>query len=163
MHRSLLLTISIFLFLTLAIASCSILGHKEKPPAMPVKLLHTGTMDLTAGIALNAMVKTPPGFAPIAGEPPLWLQGEKEIALVGTLDGRTKVLVYSGGCYKKMRLVAADGGPGAPHGKIVGLAASPDGMTLAIAEAEPGRIEIVLRYLISNGESSVASFDGSFQ
>src|ERR1700724_4828831 len=152
MHRSLLLTISIVLLLTLG--SCSILGHKEKPPAMPVKLLHTGTMDLTVGIALNALVKTPAGFAPIAGEPPLWLQGEKEIALVGTLDGRTQVLGYSGGGYKKMRLVAADGGPGAPHGKIVGLAASPGGMTLAVAEAEPGRIEIVLRYLISNGESS---------
>ena len=162
MHRSLLLTIPIVLLLTLAIASCSILGHKEKAPATPVKLLHTGTMDLTAGIALNALVKTPPGFAPIAGEPPLWLQGEKEIALVGTRDGRTQVLGFSGAGYKKMRLIAADGGPGAPHGKIVGLAASPDGMTLAVAEAEPGRIEIVLRYVISNGESSVASFDGSF-
>jgi hypothetical protein len=162
MHRSLLLTTPIVLLLTLAIASCSILGHKEKAPATPVKLLHTGTMDLTAGIALNALVKTPPGFAPIAGEPPLWLQGEKEIALVGTWDGRTQVLGFSGAGYKKMRLIAADGGPGAPHGKIVGLAASPDGMTLAVAEAEPGRIEIVLRYVISNGESSVASFDGSF-
>src|ERR1700730_10899025 len=162
MHRSLLLTTPIVLLLTLAIASCSILGHKEKAPATPVKLLHTGTMDLTAGIALNALVKTPPGFAPIAGEPPLWLQGEKEIALVGTRDGRTQVLGFSGAGYKKMRLIAADGGPGAPHGKIVGLAASPDGMTLAVAEDEPGRIEIVLRYVISKGESSVASFDGSF-
>ena len=62
-----------------------------------------------------------------------------------------------------MRLVAADGGPGAPHGKIVGLAASPDGLTLAVAEAEPGRIEIVVRYVISNGgQNSVASFDGNF-
>jgi hypothetical protein len=162
MYRSLLRTISIVLLLTLGIASCSILGHEEKPPATPVKLLHTGTMDLTAGIALNALVKTPPGFAPIAGQPPLWLQGGKEIALPGTLDGRTQVLGFSSGGYKKMRLVAADGGPGASHGKIVGLAASPDGMTLAVAVAEPGRIEIVLRYVISNGESSVASFDGSF-
>jgi hypothetical protein len=163
MHRSLLRTISIVPLLIFAIASCSILGHEEKPPATPAKLLHTGTMDLTAGIALDALVKTPPGFAPIAGQPPLWLQGGKEIALVGTLDGRTQVLGFSGGGYKKMRLVAADGGPGASHGKIVGLAASPDGMTLAVAEAEPGRVEIVLRYVISNGgESSVASFDGSF-
>src|ERR1700720_3604199 len=147
MHRSLLRTISIVLLMTLGIASCSILGHKEKPPTTPAKLLHMGTMDLTAGIALNAMVKTPAGFAPIAGEPPLWLQGEKEIALVGTLDGRTQVLGYSGGGYKKMRLVAADGGPGAPHGKIVGLAASPDGVTLAGAGAEPGRVDIVVGYV----------------
>jgi hypothetical protein len=161
MHRSLLRTILIVL-LTLAIGSCSILGHKKKPPPTPVKL-HTGTMDLTAGIPLNALVTTPPGFAPIAGEPPLWLQGAKEIALAGTLDGRTKVLGFSGAGYQKIRLVAADGGPGARHGKIVGLAASPDGMTLAVAEAEPGRIEIVLRYVISDGgENSIASFDGSF-
>ena len=32
-----------------------------------------------------------------------------------------------------------------------------------MAEAEPGRIEIVLRYVISNGgQNSVASFDGNF-
>ncbi|HEX5314718.1 MAG TPA: hypothetical protein VFX38_07450 [Gammaproteobacteria bacterium] len=120
-------------------------------------------MDLTPGVTVNALVELPPGFTPIAGEPPLWLQGAKEIALAGKVRGRTEVLGFSGGNYKKMRLVAADGGPGAPHGKIVGLAASPDGQTLAVAEAEPGRIEIVLRYVISNGgQNSVASFDGNF-
>ena len=32
-----------------------------------------------------------------------------------------------------------------------------------MAEAEPGRIEIVVRYVISNGgQNSVASFDGNF-
>ena len=67
------------------------------------------------------------------------------------------MLGFSGAAYKHVRLVAADGGPGAPHGKIVGLAASPDGLTLAVAEAEPGRIEIVVRYVISNGgQNSVA-------
>lgn len=137
-------------------------GHEEKPPA-PAVILHTATMDLTPGITVNALVETPPGFTPIVGQPPLWLQGAKEIALAGTLQGRTQVLGFSGSGYKKMRLVAADGGPGAPHGTIVGLAASPDGLTLAVAEATPGRIEIVLRYVISNGgQNSVASFDGNF-
>ncbi|MFZ1121818.1 MAG: hypothetical protein WB580_23195 [Candidatus Binataceae bacterium] len=120
-------------------------------------------MDLTPGIVVNALVETPPGFTPIVGQPPLWLQGDKEVALTGTLQGRTEVLGFSGGGFKHARLVAADRGPGAPHGKIVGLAASPDGLTLAVAEAEPGRIEIVLRYVISNGgQNSVASFDGNF-
>ena len=121
-------------------------------------------MDLTPGIMVNALVETPPGFTPIVGQPPLWLQGGKELALAGTLQGRTEVLGFNGaGGYKKARLVAADGGPGAPNGKIVGLAASPDGLTLAVAEAEPGRIEIVLRYVISDGgQNSVATFDGNF-
>ncbi|MGA7763532.1 MAG: hypothetical protein WCA59_17440 [Candidatus Binataceae bacterium] len=120
-------------------------------------------MDLTPGIVVNALVETPPGFTPIVGQPPLWLQGDKEVALTGTLQGRTEVLGFSGDGFKHARLVAADRGPGAPHGKIVGLAASPDGLTLAVAEAEPGRIEIVLRYVISNGgQNSVASFDGNF-
>ena len=136
-------------------------GHEEKPP--PPVTLHTATMDLTPGITVNALVETPPGFMPIVGELPLWLQGGKEIALAGTLQGRTQVLGFSGGGYKHVRLIAADGGPGAPHGTIVGLAASPDGLTLAVAEATPGRIEIVLRYVISNGgQNSVASFDGNF-
>lgn len=138
-------------------------GHEERPPA-PAVTLHTATMDLTPGITVNALVEAPPGFTPIVGEPPLWLQGAKEIALAGTLQGRTEVLGFSGSGYKNVRLVAADGGPGAPHGTIVGLAASPDGLTLAVAEATPGRIEIVLRYVISNGgQNSVASFDGNFR
>lgn len=120
-------------------------------------------MGLTPGIVLNALVAAPRGFTPIPGQPPLWLQGGNEIALAGTRDGRTQVLGFSGGGYRQMRLLAADGGPGARQGKIVGLAASPDGLTLAVAEAEPGRIEIVLRYIISNaGENSVGSFDGNF-
>ncbi len=136
------------------------LGYK-KASAPPVTQ-HTATMDLTPAITLKALVAAP-GFTPIAGQPPLWLQGGQEIALAGTLDGRTQVLGFRGRGYKKRRLVAADGGPGARHGKIVGLAASPDGLTLAVAAAEPGRIEIVLRYVISNGgENSVASFDGNF-
>lgn len=162
MHRSLLLIVLLGVPLSLGAAACAMFAHEEKPPTPPV-VLHTATMDLTPGIAVNGLVETPPGFTPIVGEPPLWLQGASEIALVGTLEGRTEVLGFSGGRYRKVRLIAADGGPGAPHGKIVGLAASPDGLTLAVAEAEPGRIEIVLRYVISNGgQNTVASFDGNF-
>jgi len=161
MRRSLPL-IFLLVPLILGAASCSLFGHEKTPPALPVTQ-HTATMDLTPGIMINGLVETPPGFMPIVGQPPLWLQGGKEVTLTGTLQGRTEVLGFSGFGYKRVRLVAADGGPGAPHGKIVGLAASPDGLTLAVAEAEPGRIEIVLRYVISNGgQNSVASFDGNF-
>jgi len=162
MHRSLLFILLLIVPLSLGAASCSLFHHEEKPLAPPVTL-HTATMDLTPGITVNALVETPPGFTPIVGQPPLWLQGSKELALAGTIQGRTEVLGFSGGSFKRVRLVAADGGPGAPQGKIVGLAASPDGLTLAVAEAEPGRIEIMLRYVISKGgQNSVASFDGNF-
>jgi hypothetical protein len=148
--------------LCLGAASCSLFHHEKRPPPLPVTQ-HTATMNLTPGIMVNGLVETPRGFTPIMGQPPIWLQGAKEIALTGTLQGRTEVLGFSGPTYKRVRLVAADGGPGAPHGKIVGLAASPDGLTLAVAEAEPGRVEIVLRYVISEGgQNSVASFDGNF-
>jgi hypothetical protein len=124
---------------------------------------YTATMEITPGITVRGLVKTPPGFMPIAGEPPLWLQGGSEIGLVGSVNDRTEVLGFSGKGYKSVRLIAADGGPGARNGRIVGLAVSPDGMTLAVAEGEPGRVEIVLRYLLSTaGENSVAAFDGTF-
>lgn len=161
MDRSLLF-IFLLVPLCLGAVSCSLFAHEKTPAPLPVTQ-HTGTMDLTPGITINALVETPPGFTPITGQPPLWLQGGKEIALTGTLQGRTEVLGFSSAGYKHVRLVAADGGPGAPQGKIVGVAASPDGLTLAVAEAEPGKIEIVLRYVISNGgQNSVATFDGNF-
>ncbi len=159
MHRPVLSLLALTTLLALGAGACA--THKQ-PPKPPV-VQHTGTMDLTPGITINALVETRPGFIPVAGQRPLWLRGGKEIALTGTIQGRTEVLGFSGVGLKTSRLIAADGGPGAPHGKIVGLAASPDGMTLAVAEAEPGRIEIVLRYVISNGgQNSVASFDGNF-
>lgn len=158
-HKSIL---ALVLMLGLGVASCSLLGHKKKPAPLPITQ-HTVTMDLAPEIAVDGLVATPPGFTPIVGQPPLWLQGAREIALVGTREGRTEVLGFRGNGYKHRRLVAADGGPGAQHGKIVGLAASPDGLTLAVAAATPGRIDIVLRYVISNaGQSSVASFEGTF-
>src|SRR5271163_4773092 len=161
MQRSLTRILPLIVLFSFGAASCSLFGHGKS--SAPPLTLHTATMDLTLGIIINALVATPPGFTPIAGEPPLWLQGNKEIALAGTVAGRTEMLGFSGSHFENMRLVAADGGPGAPKGKIVGLAASPDGLTLAVAEAEPGRIEIVVRYVISDtGQNSVASFDGNF-
>lgn len=158
-------SVPLIILLACGLASCSMLGLGRKPKAAPPKVVtaRTATMDLTPGITVSALVRMPPGFIPIAGEPPLWLQNATEIALLGSLNGRTEMLGFSGNQYKKERLIAADGGPGAPRGRIVGVAASPDGMTLAVAESEPGRIEIVVRYVLSKGgENSVASFDGNF-
>jgi hypothetical protein len=162
MSRSSGLFIATILCLSLIAASCSLFRHEQQPKPPPV-VNHTATMDLTPGITINGLVELPPGFTPVVGQPPIWTRRAEEIALTGSVQGRTKVLGFSGPGFRHYRLIAADGGPGAPHGKIVGLAASPDGMTLAVVEAEPDRVEIVLRYLISDtGESTVANFEGKF-
>ena len=162
MRRSLRLSIALLLYLGLSAASCSLFKHEQQPKPLPV-VNHTATMDLTPGIKIDGLVELPPGFTPIVGQPPIWTRRTQEIALTGSLQGQTRVLGFSGPGFRHFRLIAADGGPGARRGKIVALAGSPDGMTLAIAEARPESVEIVLRYLISDtGESTVATFDGKF-
>ncbi len=117
MHRSLTLILPLIVLLSLGAASCSLFGHRRNPPPRRSRM-HTATMDLTPGIIVNGLQsRRRPASSPIAGQPPLWLQGSKELALAGTLEGRTEVLGFSGGAYKNVRLVAADGGPGAPQGK----------------------------------------------
>src|SRR5277367_6177774 len=99
MHRSLTLSLPLILLLSFGAASCSFFGLAKKPSAPPITL-HTATMDLTPGISVDALVATPPGFTPIAGQPPLWLQRNKELALTGTVERRTEVLGFSGVRYK---------------------------------------------------------------
>ena len=94
MYRSLPRTLPLVALLSFVVAGCSMFGHEEKPP--PPVILHTATMDLTPGIVVNALFETPPGFTPIVSQPPLWLQGGKELALAGTLHGRTEVLGFNG-------------------------------------------------------------------
>jgi hypothetical protein len=163
MRRSLGLSIALILSLGFAAGSCSLFTHEQPTKPLPV-VNHTATMDLTPGIKIDGLVELPPGFTPIVGQPPMWTRRAQEIALTGSLQGQTKVLGFSGPGFRHYRLIAADGGPGAPHGKIVALAASPDGMTLAVAEAEPQHVNVVLRYLISDtGETTVATIDGEFK
>ncbi len=69
--------------------------------------------------------------------PPMWLQAGKEVAVVGTRNGHAVIMGYGGLGYRTARVIAEDGGIGAPDGSIVDLAASPDGMVLALAVANP--------------------------
>src|ERR1700733_7798534 len=103
MHRSLILGLPLIVLLVLDAASCSYVGLAGKPSAPPITH-HTATMELTPGIAIKGLDATPPGFTPLAGEPPMWLKENKELALAGTIDGRTQVLGFSGAFYKNVRL-----------------------------------------------------------
>ncbi|HXN87310.1 MAG TPA: hypothetical protein VN867_14645 [Candidatus Binataceae bacterium] len=163
MLRSVFSVGAILIAFAITAAGCS--THKEKP-ALPVVTVVTATMNLTAGIEVVARLALPEGFAPSPDYPPLWLQGGKEVAVVGTLQNRTVVIGYGGNGYLTRRIIAEDGGIGAPDGAIVDLAPSPDGMMLALAvvSAKDNRLDVVTRDLISAGAAPpVSSFDGEFE
>ena len=148
MYRSLPRTLPLIALLSFVAAGCSMFGHEGSLRRR--SCLHTATMDLTPGIAVNALVETPPGFTPIAGQPPLWLQGGKELALAGTLMDARRCSVSTVGGYKKAHRSRPTADP-AHRTENCRPGREPQmGMTLAVAEAMPGRIEIVLRYIISN-------------
>ena len=85
---------------------------------------------------------------------------------MGTLKDHTVVIGYGGDGYQTQRIIAEDGGIGAPDGAIVDLAPSPDGMMLALAvsSAKDLRLDVVARELISSGAATpLSSFDGEFE
>ncbi len=163
MNRSVLILLASLLLL--GPVSCA----SKKPPPKPVPppfAGETATLSITNGIHILSQVPLPVGFAPSPGRAPMWLQNGQEIGIVGKVGGDTVVLGYSGQKWMTERLLAADTGPGAAEqGRIVDIAPSPDGMTLAVAEVIPGqnRLDVVLRDLIAVGPGNpIASFDGVF-
>jgi hypothetical protein len=125
---------------------------------------HTATLDIATGAKVVAKKVMPEGFAP-AGIAPIWLQNGAQIAVVGTKSDRTFVVAFESATLDNPRIVASDFGPATPGGKIVEVAASPDGMTLATAVAEPSsnQLDVVLHDILTSGEGSrIASFPGQF-
>ncbi len=123
-------------------------------------------MSITAGVTVVGKVNLPRGFFPVAARAPMWLMNGSEIGVIGMIDGGVQVLGYSGKGWRDERILAADSGPSAAEqGRIVDCAASPDGMTMAVAVAIPSkaRLDIVIRDLIANGPGHpVTSFDGFY-
>jgi len=163
MNRSVLIPLASLLLL--GPVSCA----SKKPPPKPVPPPFAGktaTLSITNGIQILSQVTLPAGFAPSPERGPMWLQNGQEVGIVGEVGRDTVVLGYSGQQWKTGRILAADSGPGAAErGRIVDVAASPDGMTLAIAEVIPSqrRLDVVLRDLIAVGPGNpIASFDGEF-
>ncbi|MHB8381366.1 MAG: hypothetical protein ACYDC3_03355 [Candidatus Binataceae bacterium] len=132
----------------------------------PIHTEATATLDITAGIEVISSVAIPQGFAPMAGYPPLWLETGNEIATVGSFNGHVVVLGFGGAGWHTSRVLGAEVGDGAAEpGRIMDLAPSPDGMSIAFAVAVAGknRLDIVIRDLIATGPGHpVASFDGVY-
>jgi hypothetical protein len=94
----------------------------------------------------------------------MWLSQGTLVAVRGTLDQKTVVFGFSGDRLANANTIASDFGPGAPAGRILAVAASPDGMELATAVAanDAHRLDLMVIDSISGGGGhSVASFDGN--
>ena len=156
--------IGILFAAVVAFAACS--SSKPPPPSRPVSVAGTSTLAITNGVRVMASLPLPPGFSPIEGRPPLWLQSGTEIGVIGTVDGHVVVLGLSGQGWRNQRIIAAEIGPSAAEpGRILDATASPDGMTFATAVAAAGEkhLDIVLRDLIASGPGHpITSFDGLY-
>ena len=156
------------LALAFVAAGCSFLRPtKPKPPPAPLFEARTATLAITAGISVLAKIALPPGFAPAAGYPPMWLQHGTEIGVAGEVEGKTVVLGFTGPNLANRRVLAEDFGTAAAAGVIVDIAASPDGASLATAVSQPqnNRVVVFLRDLTSPSDAeghALASVDGSF-
>src|SRR5215469_753085 len=148
----------------IALAACS--SAKTPVPSPPVSIAASPTLAVTNGVHVLASLPMPPGFGPIDGRPPQWLQNGTEIAVTGTVGGHVTVIGLSGQGWRSQRILAAEIGPdAAEEGSIVDAAASPDGMTFATAVALPAerRLDIVLRDLIAAGPGHpITYFDGVY-
>jgi hypothetical protein len=149
--------------LTFGVVGCSTQKPLGKP--LPTENVRTATLDITPGIEILSRVALPQGFVPSPAYPPMWVQNGKEIAIAGTQNGRAVIMGYGGVGYRTARIIAEDGGVGAPDGNIVDFAPSPDGLVLALAvtNRKEKRLDVVMRDLISEGAANpIANFDGKF-
>jgi len=136
-----------------------------KPPPQILPKERTATLEVATGAKIVARKVLPEGFAPSPPFVPIWLRNGAEIALVGTKAGRTFVVEFDAATLDNPHIVASDFGPGTPGGSIVDVAGSPDGMTLAVAVAEPAanQLDLVLHDVVAQGQGSrIASFPGQF-
>ena len=107
----------------------------------------------------------PAGFTPDLSYGPIELDRGNEVAVAGTMAGKSTLIGFGGAGMTTPQIIAQDYGLGAPHGRLIGVAARPDAAELAIAIAEPeqSQVEVVVRDGSAQGEGkSVAKIAGVF-
>ncbi len=154
--------------MALAIASCAIFTSRPTPPPAPPRPLYAGrtaTLDITSGITIPGAVAMPPGFTPVPGWDPMWLLRGSAIGVAGRIGDRATVVALSGDKLDTSRQIGHDFGPLASDGRIIQIAASPDGAEIAtlVAAANPNRLEVVIANVIAESKGApIATFDGEF-
>jgi len=148
-------------------SACSQTTPPSQKPGAVGYAAQTATLDITNGIQVLGVVAMPSDTTLETGHAPLWLQGGSEVAVAARLsDGRGAVLGFSGPQLGNRRVIAQDFGTGAPDGRILDIVASPDGLEIATAVAEPTkhRLEVIIREALSvGGGHPVSSIDGTFE
>jgi hypothetical protein len=133
-------------------------GKISIPPA-----IRNGSLVITSGIRVVSSTSLPEGFETDPDYAPIWIRHGTEIAIAGMAGGKRVLLSVAGPEGLQQRVIAEDLGP-AEQDRILDIAASADGLTLAIAVAEPqeNRVEVLLRDALSDSVArSASSFDGA--
>ena len=146
-------------------------GHRGTPSSKSKKQLalppgyavRTATLDVTAGLQVAGFTTLPSDFDPDMTRAPVWLEGGREVGVIGTHAGEGMMLGVSGAGLSHKRVVIEEGGTGA--GKLLDLALSSDGHTLAtvVAAASSPQLNVNLAD-VSNPRDAhlVTSVDGDF-
>jgi hypothetical protein len=151
-----------------AVASALPLPHKHKSKSAPPPIRYaaqTATLEVTFGVHVAGVAPLPRDFVPDMSRQPLWLSGGAEVGVIGTRAGKSMMLGFSGVNLSRQRVVIEDYGAGAPGGRLLDVAISADGRTLATAveTASSPRLEVNLMDTSSPGATHrIASLDGEF-
>jgi len=133
--------------------------------AKPRYAAHTATLDVTFGLQVAGVAALPRDFVPDMSRAPLWLHNGAEVGIIGTRAGKGVMLGFSGVNLSRQRIVVEDYGAGAPGGRLLDVAISPDGHTVAtaIAAAARSRLEVNLADASRPAEMRpAASLEGEF-
>jgi hypothetical protein len=136
----------------------------SKPAASPPRYAaHTATLDITFGLNVAGVAPLPGDFLPNMGRAPLWMQGGSEIGVIGTRAGKGVMLGFGGPRLSQKRVVIEDYGRGAPGGRLLDAALSPDQHTLATAVASTDDLEVnLIDTSAPSGGLRIARLEGEF-
>ena len=140
---------------------------KNKPAApQPRYAAHTATLNVTFGLQVAGVAPLPGDFVADMSRPPVWLQGGSEVGVIGTRAGKGAMLGFSGINLSRQRVIIEDGGAGAPEGRLLDVAASAGGDTLATAVAAMSRDRLDVNLADASTPADghrIASLEGEFE
>ncbi len=153
---------AIALAIGIAVASCA--TRKPPNPGTLAPPVTTAIMEIAPGIPVAARAAMPPGFEPLPFHPPLWLRDGRDVAVIGSLRGRTMLIDFVPD-REQTNVLAMDNPPDAPDATLADIAVSPDRWSLAIATARANgnRLDL-LRYDLAHDQAHrIASIEGKFE